>query len=312
MEPLPSLSALFSVETGILFRHVVDTLPDGVYFTDRERRIRYWNHAAEDITGYKAEEVLGKRCADNFLMHVDESGCLLCEGECPLSRTLEDGLQHRADVYLHHKSGHRVPVEVRVRPIWGANGEVVGAMEIFNDNSRQRAVRERAQGLARFAFLDPTSQVGNRGYLEQQLSQQFELHHKYGTPFGIMLSDLDEFKQINDTHGHIVGDVALATVARTLSNCLRVSDVVGRWGGDEFLAILPGITKHNLTRVSEKFRRLIAQSTVPAEALQIRVTISVGATMVARGDSPESLLKRADQQLYSSKQLGRNRVSIAS
>ncbi|MGA2077865.1 MAG: diguanylate cyclase [Terriglobia bacterium] len=312
MESDPSLPALFSIETSGLFKDVVDTLPDGVYFTDRERRIRYWNRAAEDLTGYKAEEVLGKRCADNFVMHVDESGCLLCEGDCPLSHTLADGLQHRADVYLHHKNGHRVPVEVRVRPIWGGNGEVVGAMEIFNDNSRQRAVRERAQGLARFAFLDPTSQIGNRGYLEQQLSQQLDLHRKYGTPFGIMLADLDEFKKINDTHGHVVGDVALATVARILSNCLRASDVVGRWGGDEFLAILPSITRQNLAKISEKFRRLVAESTVPAEALQIRVTISVGATIVAPGDSPESLLKRADQQLYSSKQSGRNRVSAGS
>jgi len=167
-------------------------------------------------------------------------------------------------------------------------------------------------GLARFAFLDPASQVGNRGYLEQQLSQQLDLHRKYGTPFGIMLADLDEFKKINDTHGHVVGDVALATVARILSNCLRASDVVGRWGGDEFLAILPSITRQNLAKISEKFRRLVAESTVPAEALQIRVTISVGATIVAPGDSPESLLKRADQQLYSSKQSGRNRVSAGS
>jgi diguanylate cyclase (GGDEF)-like protein len=167
-------------------------------------------------------------------------------------------------------------------------------------------------GLARFAFLDPASQVGNRGYLEQQLSQQLDLHRKYGTPFGIMLADLDEFKGINDTYEHIALDVALATVARTLSNCLRASEVVGRWGGNEFLAILPSITRQNLARVSEKFRTLAAQSTVPAEALQIRVTISVGATIVASGDSPESLLKRADQHLYSSKQSGRNRVSVGS
>jgi len=292
------------------FKHVVDSLPDGVYITDRERRITYWNHAAEELSGYSAQEVLGKRCSENFLMHIDDSGCLLCQGDCPLSRTLEDGLPHRADVYLHHKSGHRVPVEVRVRPIWGGNGEVVGAVEVFSDNSRQRAVRERAKDLAKFAFLDPASQVGNRSYLEQQLSQHLDQFVTYGTPFGIMLADLDEFKNVNDTYGHAAGDVVLVTIAKTMSNCLRASDVVGRWGGDEFLAVLPGITRQFLANVSEKLRKLVCQSAVPVSGAEIRVTISVGAAMVASGDSPESLMKRADQQLYASKQSGRNRVSL--
>jgi len=292
------------------FKHVVDSLPDGVYITDRERRITYWNHAAEELSGYSAQEVLGKRCSENFLMHIDDSGCLLCQGDCPLSHTLEDGLPHRADVYLHHKSGHRVPVEVRVRPIWGGNGEVVGAVEVFSDNSRQRAVRERAKDLAKFAFLDPASQVGNRSYLEQQLSQHLDQFVTYGTPFGIMLADLDEFKNVNDTYGHAAGDVVLVTIAKTISNCLRASDVVGRWGGDEFLAVLPGITRQFLASVSEKLRTLVSQSTVPVSGSGVRVTISVGAAMVAPGDSPESLMKRADQQLYASKQSGRNRVSL--
>jgi diguanylate cyclase (GGDEF)-like protein len=125
-----------------------------------------------------------------------------------------------------------------------------------------------------------------------------------------MLADLDEFKTINDTYGHVAGDAALVTVAKTLSNCFRASDVVGRWGGDEFLAILPGITREVLAKASEKFRTLVAQSTVPLEGSQLRVTISVGAAIVAPGDSPDSLLNRADQHLYTSKQSGRNRVSL--
>jgi diguanylate cyclase (GGDEF)-like protein/PAS domain S-box-containing protein len=299
-----------SNEPTNLFKHVLDNLLDGVYFTDRDRRITYWNQAAEELTGYSAKEVMGKRCSDNFLMHVDENGCLLCAGECPLSRTMEDGCPRRTEVYFHHKSGHRVPVEVRVCPIRGSDGDVVGAVEIFSDNSRQRAVRERAQELATLAFLDPTSQIGNRRYLEQQLSQQLDQYLKSGATLGVMLADLDKFKSINDAYGHAAGDVALLTVARTLSNCLRASDIVGRWGGDEFLAILPGITREALVKVSEKIRKLVAKSTVPVDS-QLKVTISVGATMAAPGDSPQSLLKRADQHLYASKQSGRNRGRVS-
>jgi diguanylate cyclase (GGDEF)-like protein/PAS domain S-box-containing protein len=311
METLaPHVPGSFLNESTTGFKQLVDSLPDGVYVTDRERRIIYWNREAEALSGYTAQEVLGKQCSDNFLMHMDDCGCLLCEGDCPLNRTLAGGQPHRADVYLHHKSGHRVPVEVRVRPISDKNGEVVGVIEVFNDNSRQRAVREKLKELAKVAFLDPASQVGNRNYLEQQLSQHLDQFSALGAPFGIMLADLDKFKNINDIYGHAAGDAVLVTIAKTMSNCLRASDVVGRWGGDEFLAILPGITPPFLAKVSEKLRRLVAHSTVPVDGTQIQVTISVGAAMVAPGDSAESLLKRVDKQLYTSKQSGRNRVSL--
>src|SRR5271169_2555604 len=98
--PVPSSPAPWSDEIHGLFKRMLDNLFDGVYFTDLERRITYWNQAAEDLTGYSAEEVVGKRCADSILMHVDDSGTLLCEGECPLSRSIADGCPHRAEVYL--------------------------------------------------------------------------------------------------------------------------------------------------------------------------------------------------------------------
>lgn len=307
---VPSSELLAANETDSFFKRVLGGLPDGVYITDRELRITYWNAAAEDLTGFKAEEVLGKHCSDNLLMHVDDAGCLLCDGDCPVKRTLVDGLPHREEVHVHHKSGHRVPVETRVRPIWGGSGEIVGSVVVFADNSRQRAMRERALGFAKFAFLDPASQVGNRSYLEQQLAQQFSQYFKYGTIFGVLLVDLDNFKDINDSHGHAAGDAVLVAIAKILTGCLRASDVVGRWGGDEFLAILPSVSRDALAKASEKFRGLVAQEPVSVEGALIPVTVSVGAAVVIPGDSLESLLSRVDHYLYVSKQSGRNRVSL--
>jgi diguanylate cyclase (GGDEF)-like protein/PAS domain S-box-containing protein len=306
-----SHSHSISIDKNSQFKQVLDNLLDGVYFTDCERRITYWNQAAEHLSGYLAKEVVGRSCDDNFLMDVDEAGCLLCAGACPVQRALTNGRPHRAEIYLRHKSGHRVPVEVRVSPIQDENGEIVGAVEIFNDNSRQRALRERAKELAKLAFLDAASQLGNRRYLEQQLSQQFEQYSKSGTHFGIIIADLDQLKKINDKYGHATGNAALLSVAKTLSGCLRASDAVGRWGGDEFVAILPGITRKTLAYASEKCRTLVARSTVPVNGLKIPVTVSVGAAVATPGDSPDTLFKRADKCLYTSKQSDRNRVSLS-
>ncbi|MFZ0959745.1 MAG: diguanylate cyclase [Terriglobia bacterium] len=305
----PSLDSSLD-ETNSLFKLILDNLIDGVYFTDLNRRITYWNPAAETLTGYSAEEVIGTFCADNILMHVDDAGCLLCEGECPLSRAIVEGRPQRGDVFLRHKYGHRVPTEVRVCPVTGIDGKIIGAVEIFNDNSRQRAMRDKAMELTKLAFLDPASQVANRRYLDQQLAQQLALHSQYGTSFGILLCDVDELKHINDTYGHVAGDAALVTVAKTLTGCLRASDVLGRWGGDEFLVILPDVMEEILAATSERCRALVARSVVPVEGAQVKLTISVGAVMVAPGDSAESLLNRADQHMYSNKQSGRNRASL--
>ena len=115
---------------------VLDNLSDGVYFADRKRRILYWNKGAEQITGYSAGEVLGRRCRDNLLNHCDEKGRQLCVGRCPLLATMRDGRSREAQVYLCHKSGERRPVFVRVAPVRNSVGDVVGAVETFHDDER--------------------------------------------------------------------------------------------------------------------------------------------------------------------------------
>ncbi|HEY6837725.1 MAG TPA: PAS domain S-box protein, partial [Geobacteraceae bacterium] len=123
----------------LFFRKLLDNLYDGVYFVDRDRLITYWNKGAERISGYTAEEVMGKSCKDSLLVHMDDKGTILCLAGCPLAATMEDRKERRAEVYLHHKDGHRVPVVVRVAPIPDRAGKIIGAVEIFSENSTRMA-----------------------------------------------------------------------------------------------------------------------------------------------------------------------------
>jgi PAS domain S-box-containing protein len=104
---------------------------DGVYFVDRERRITYWNKAAEELTGYSSTEAVGRQCFDNFLVHVNDQGCPLCLSGCPLVGTISDGKRREAKIYLQHKLGHRVPVSVRVAPVVDSAGHIAGAGTVF-------------------------------------------------------------------------------------------------------------------------------------------------------------------------------------
>ena len=109
----------------------LDNLFDGAYVVDTKRVIQYWNKAAEELTGFTADEVVGRSSADNILNHVDLAGNLLCIIGCPLLGTLCDGQKREELVFLHHKQGHRIPIQIRVSPIQDESGKVIGAIEIF-------------------------------------------------------------------------------------------------------------------------------------------------------------------------------------
>jgi diguanylate cyclase (GGDEF)-like protein/PAS domain S-box-containing protein len=297
-------------EGGEFFKSLLDNLTDGVYFVDRERRITYWNQGAERITGYESGEVMGRQCHENILMHMDGSGCLLCHGECPLVRTIEGGVIHESEVFLHHKKGHRIPVWVRVSPIKDRAGEIVGAVEVFNDNSAKVAAIKKIEELEDQALLDPLTGLGNRRYAEITLSDRLSDLSRHGWSFGALFIDVDCFKAINDNHGHEVGDMVLKMVAETLLRNTRANDFIGRWGGEEFLAVVVNVNPEKLTQVAERFRRLVGASSMDWQEHRLKVTISVGATMAKADDSSKSLVMRADALMYESKAGGRNRVTI--
>ena len=114
------------VDNPRLYRDVLDTIYDGVYFLDRQRKIFFWNKGAERITGYRAADVMGRSCADDILCHVDKQGRHMCREGCPAADVLNDGQRREAEVYLLHKNGYRKPVRIRVAPIEDASGRLEG------------------------------------------------------------------------------------------------------------------------------------------------------------------------------------------
>ena len=294
------------------YRDLLDHLSDGVYFTDAERRITYWNKAAERLTGYSKEEVLGRSCRDNILMHVDETGYQLCLAGCPLARTMEDRLPREQEVYLRTKEGHRLPVLVKASPIIGPEGEVKGAVEIFSSNSARTQILERLAEMERNALIDTVTGISNRRHMEMHLQSHLEEFRRHRWIFGVLFIDIDHFKSINDRCGHSVGDKVLRMVGQTLNASSRYFDQVGRWGGEEFLAVIVNVGMGRLAEIAERFRVLVERSALPQQEQEdeVGVTISLGGTEVLQGDTVDSIVERADQKLYLAKQSGRNRVCL--
>ena len=293
-----------------LFVRIVDSLHDGLYIVDRDRKISYWNRAAEQISGFKADEVIGSSCSDNILTHVDGEGNQLCLGGCPLENVIQDGKPREAEVYMHHKTGHRVPVSVRVSSLTDQTGKIIGGIELFTDISNQDANSLRVKELEKLALLDPLTQLANRSYMEKLIQVRLEEKKRLKVSFGVFFIDIDFFKNINDSYGHDVGDKMLKYIAKTFSVHSRPFDVYGRWGGEEFVGIIRNITVQDLETFGNRLRMLIERSYISNEKRKLHVTVSIGATMVKDEDTVETLIKRADTLMYESKKAGRNRLSL--
>jgi diguanylate cyclase (GGDEF)-like protein/PAS domain S-box-containing protein len=292
------------------YKRLLDNLFDGVYATDRNRVITYWNQGAERIAGYGAKEVVGSSCRDGILVHIDEAGTNLCRERCPLAMTIDDGQPREADVFLHHQDGHRLPVRIRISPLRDAEGNITGAVEAFSDNTRNVSALQKIEELERMAYLDPLTHLPNRRYVETHLQARLDECRRYGWPFGILYIDIDNFKTVNDAHGHDAGDEVLKTVAKTLHHATRSFDVVGRWGGEEFLAVLVAVDAGKLRIIGERFRALVENSECRYGGVAIRVTISLGGVLFSPGDTLDSIVRRADELLYRSKEIGRNRLTM--
>lgn len=292
------------------YARIIDNLNDGLYFVDTNRTITYWNKAAEKISGFTAAEVIGRSCADSILTHIDCNGRYLCKGFCPLALTIADGEDREAEIFMHHKNGHRVPVFVRVSTLKDREGKVIGGIELFTDFSNIQANSLRIIELEKLALLDNLTQLANRNYIEREIQGRLEEHKRFKIPFGILFIDIDHFKIVNDTHGHDVGDKVLKFVARSFIENSRPFDLYGRWGGEEFIGIIRNITNENLEQLSDRLRILIKNSYIIHEGKKLQVTVSLGVTSVKDEDNLESLIKRADTLVYESKRAGRNRLTI--
>jgi diguanylate cyclase (GGDEF)-like protein/PAS domain S-box-containing protein len=294
-----------------LFKALLDHVSDAVYIAGDDRRVLYCNKAATELTGYEAGEILGKTCHDNGHCPIGHNGRSVCEEGCLLSESLKDGSARRTKAFLLHKHGRRIPASVSVQPISAADGSIIGVVQIFKDQSQREASRRKVEAMERLAFIDPLTQLPNRRSLEMSLEGALHAYKVTRMPFGALLIDLDRLKNINDSYGHANGDYALSQAAKILSGAVRPTDTVGRWGGDEFLAILPGVSTGVLRQLAERCGTNVARdSYFNIDDQLVSLSISVGGTVARAQDDAATLIARADDLLYQSKTAGRNSVTI--
>lgn len=294
-----------------LLQSIAEKISDGLYIIDPERKILYWNKSAEEITGYSRIEVIGTHYYDNILRHIDENGKELCTEGCPVVYSIANNKSIEENVYLHHKDGHRVPVYVKVIPIVNESNIAIGAIEIFTDLVDAKTLKMELETLRSLAFIDELTGVLNRRGLEYFVSEKIREAERFKKNFGVLFIDIDDFKKINDTYGHKMGDKILKMVAEALKSNLRANDVVARYGGDEFVVISELTDEDELKSLASRITMLINNSFIEEEGRIIKVSLSIGGSKSEEGNL-EKALEKADSLMYVSKSSGKNRITIES
>lgn len=279
------------------YQKIANTISDGLFVVNGKDEIIFVNDGAAKILGYTAEEMTGK--SPHTLFHTD-----LADGECQVSNVFVTGTGFKGEILFKHKDGSSFVSEVASEPM--KHGEnVVSVVTIFRDVTERRQMQER---LLQMCNSDPLTKIYNRRYFLQVLETELQRSCRYGTPFSLVMCDIDHFKRINDTLGHAMGDKALNEIVAAIQNRIRAVDTFARWGGEEFVLLLANTGLADAVPLIEDIRETIAALNISGIG---HLTVSFGVTSYREEDTTDTLIIRADMLLYTAKGSGRNCVRSA-
>ena len=280
-----------------IFARTLDATEDGVLICNHLGIIEFANQGYEKITGLRASELIGRKPS------VAQSGQHEPAFYTELWARLKDGRPVR-EIFINQRTdGTEVHCEQSITPLRNREGEVTHYVSMVRDITAkvlsERAFREQMQHDSLTGALTRTS---GSLHLEKAVAQAREVD----AALALALVDVDYFKQVNDGFGHPMGDKVLATVARTVAACLRASDKIIRWGGEEFLLIMPGCDEASAVLTLDRCRHAVRQAC--ADMLPMPITISAGVGQIEPGQDLAECIERIDQLLYRAKQEGRDQV----
>ncbi|MGB0696182.1 MAG: GGDEF domain-containing protein [Rhodospirillaceae bacterium] len=290
-----------------MFERLFNIVPFGVYVVDVETyEVIYANEVL-----IQDRPVEGVKCWE--LIYGNSRPCLFCKIKDLLN---EDGSPNKeVAVFENFDESRDTWHQLQELAFSWLDGRTV-KYSIAVDITRVKMMQNRLaeahaelqlthRELEKTAMTDPLTGLTNRVKLDEMFAQEAARSERYGGPLSVILMDIDHFKQVNDTHGHQVGDNVLKQTATILRKLARDADIVGRWGGEEFLILCPETDLGGASMLAERMRKAIAEHAFPALGA---MTSSFGVATHRKGDSDASILKRADVALYRAKAEGRNRV----
>ena len=285
----------------------LESIGDGVITTDAEGRIVYMNPVAEQFTEWKGDAARGKPLSEVFKIFDEDSNRL---EEYPIHYCLQEGrvIRHDSHHLLMSHEGGKIEVQDSAAPIRDRDGAILGAVVVFHDVTE---IQSMARRMAFLASHDPLTGLLNRREFETRLNQVLESAQAGQREHALLYLDLDQFKIVNDTCGHIAGDELLKQLANHMQKEIRASDVLARLGGDEFGVVLEDCSVDKAKQIADLLRQSVKDFRFLWESRTFEIGVSIGLVPISRDSGGiTEVLSAADSACYVAKDHGRNRIHI--
>ncbi len=308
-------------DTTNLLDIIVDRTHAGIFVVNRNMELVLWNQFMEVHSERKAQDLLGKNLFDAFPELPRKWLARKVENIFILKNFSFTSWEQRPYLF---KFPHNRPItggvdcmrqDCTLMPVKNDAGEVeyvcFTLFDVTDTSIYQQRLKTLSEELREISNRDGLTKLFNRRYIEETLCKEFDRARRYEHPLAVILTDIDHFKRVNDVHGHLAGDEVLRVVAQRLQNSLRDCDILGRYGGEEFLIVLPDTGNEGAHILAERLRQAINAEPITVGDISLPVAISLGVTEL-RADSGnyEQLISESDQALYQSKDAGRNQTTV--
>jgi diguanylate cyclase (GGDEF)-like protein/PAS domain S-box-containing protein len=295
------------LDDRIFLKNLVTCCPDGIIAIDRKGLIVLFNKAAEDITGYTADETIGKMNISDLYNSLKMARRIkkdMYSNDFGVRGVLTD-----YEVQAVNKSGQKIPIRLSGTLLWD-KGEEIGSVGFFHNLAPHKQMEERLHLLS---ITDGLTGLYNHRHFFSVLTEELKRAERYGRPLSLICFDLDNLKYCNDNFGHLEGDRVLRLVGDTMRSVLRRSDGCFRYGGDEFMVLLPETDIRKAAVVAEKIRDMfrVRCGVSIKKAVFKNPTLSIGIAQASKNEYTESFVKRADLAMYEAKKQGGDQIRKA-
>jgi len=308
----------------IMVESTLQGLPAAVMVLDQDHKVVHWNKAMERLTGLTAKDVVGTRkqwrsfydeprpVLADLIIDMDWNAIKRLYGDKGLKPSPVIGGGLECEDFFVRLNGADRHLYFLAAPILDEDGRVVRAVETLVDFTDKRALEDE---LRRLSVTDDLTGLYNQRFFYATLGREVEAARRYGAPLALLLLDLDHFKLFNDSYGHLEGDRVLRRFARSMQDAVRATDLACRYGGEEFVVLLPHTDAKEALVVAERIRQSVEElefyPVVPGQGQRkARITVSVGASLFATKGDMNDLVRQADAAMYCAKEAGRNRVAL--